>query len=142
MKVRVTGSTGHQPDWDIDLKFGQGREEKLRALFAELDADETKLEVKTDRQAVTTGNVYVECMQKPPGHDEYKPSGIATTGSPYWAFLVGRVTILVPSDALLWAARERADRLVDGGLNGDCPTRGVLLSLAEIVTLFNESPFE
>ena len=51
--------------FDIDLKYGQEREQKVASL---LDADKNKIEVKTERDWwYKTGNIAieVECWGKP-----------------------------------------------------------------------------
>jgi hypothetical protein len=140
----ITNPEGYNPNWDIDLKFGVEGEHALAGLFAAIDGDSAQVEVKTDRKAIATGNLYVECLQLPSGATEYKPSGVATSNASHWAFKVEFVTIIVPTKELLWAARHKAKRdgLVVGGKNGDNPTKGVLLKLSDILEAFNAGPFD
>ena len=67
---------GYCKEFDLDLKYGQGREKKLAAIF---DTDKFKVEVKTERDWwFKTGNIAIEI-------ESYgKPSGISVTESDYW----------------------------------------------------------
>ncbi len=145
--MNVTRSTGYSPDWDIDLQWGNKQESVLAELFTRIDAGSTTVEVKADRKAAATGNIFVECMQKPSGADEYTPSGISTSTANYWVFIVGAreerlCAVMVQRAALYWVAQQQyaASGFVDGGTGGDCPTKGVLLKLDELLTLFSQSP--
>lgn len=66
--------TKARPHFDLDLKFGQEKENELQLAL------EGKVEVKTDRLCQKTGNVFVEI------EDRGKPSGINNTKSAYYAF--------------------------------------------------------
>lgn len=73
--VRKAGKA--ESRWDVNLKEGQIAEETLAQL---LNSNGTKVEVKRDFQASTTGNVAVEFMCGG------KPSGISVTQADWWAF--------------------------------------------------------
>jgi len=62
----------YQPDWDIDLRTGENAER----LALDLITDDT-VEVKYDRKARSTGNLYVEthCRRA----DGWNESGVNTT---------------------------------------------------------------
>lgn len=139
--MSVKRSEGHEPDFDIDLKYGAEGEETVRELFAALEAGHKMIEVKRDRQTLATGNLYIECMQKPRGHSEYKPSGVATSKADVWAFVLGRCILIAPTDAVLWLARHHHEELRDGGMSGDCPTKGILIKLHKFIKEVDESPF-
>ena len=63
--------------FDIDLKFGQIYEEKIRNIFA------GKIEVKTERDIwKKTGNIAIEIRHKG------KPSGLSVTESDWWIHLL------------------------------------------------------
>ena len=66
--------------FDLDLKYGQDREQKVAAL---LDQDKSKIEVKTERDWwAKTGNIAieVECWGK--------PSGLSKTEADYWVHIL------------------------------------------------------
>ena len=65
----------YNPDFDIDLSFGQKYEDSLAAILKI-----GKVEVKTERDIwKTTGNIVFEIRYKG------KPSGISKTKADYWA---------------------------------------------------------
>ena len=66
--------------FDIDLKYGQEREQKIVSF---LDKNKNKLEVKTERDWwAKTGNIAIEieCWGK--------PSGLAKTEADYWVHIL------------------------------------------------------
>ena len=66
---------GYNPDFDIDLAFGESYEDSLAAIL-----QQGKVEVKTERDIwKTTGNIVFEIKYKD------KPSGISKTKADYWA---------------------------------------------------------
>lgn len=72
-----------------DLKFGQAGESWAAQI---LSGDEFKIEVKTDRMAHKTGNVFIEITYKG------RPSGISTTEADYWLYRIHEndTAIIVP----------------------------------------------
>ena len=87
--------TKARPHFDLDLKFGQEKENELQEIF-----NNKLVEVKTDRVCQKTGNVFVEI--------EYngKPSGIMNTKAIYFAFCLWKeerkdqVWVLIPTKIL------------------------------------------
>ena len=65
----------YNPNFDIDLSWGQVYEEKIKNLLE----SKGKIEVKTERDIwATTGNIAIE-------YESYgKPSGINATEADYW----------------------------------------------------------
>ena len=112
--MSVERTEGHEPRFDIDLEYGAEGEEAVKQLFAQLESGHKTIEVKRDRRTLETGNLFIECMQKPRGHTEYKPSGIATSKADIWAFVIGRGIIIASTDAVLWLARNHHNELVGG----------------------------
>ena len=98
-----------EPDFDLDLEFGQLHEEMLWHSLSK--SGNVTVEVKTDRIAHRTGNVAVEFMYKS------RPSGILTTKADEWFFVVTeadgktvRYRINVPTKRLRKIAKARFDR--------------------------------
>jgi len=81
--------------FDVDLAKGQIAEEMLAGILS------GKIEVKCDSMVSQTGNLVVEYMCSG------KPSGISTSQSPWWAFVLDgaryeqEVVILIKKDRLL-----------------------------------------
>jgi len=66
--------------FDIDLKYGQVREEQVKNIFAD-----KKIEVKTERDWwAKTGNIALEY------ECNGKPSGITATKSDYWIHILSK----------------------------------------------------
>jgi hypothetical protein len=98
-----------EPDFDLDLEFGQLHEEMLWHSLSK--SGNVTVEVKTDRIAHRTGNVAVEFMYN------NRPSGILTTKADEWFFVVTeadgktvRYRINVPTKRLRKIAKARFDR--------------------------------
>lgn len=114
---------GYEKGWDIDLTFGEIGEAKVREILS------GKIEVKTDRLARNTHNIAVEYSYKT------KPSGIATTESKWWAFIIDEndTIILIETNRLKRIARKylKTDRDIAGGDNKQ--SRMVLIPMAELI---------
>jgi len=93
--------------FDVDLAKGQIAEEMLSGIL------EGKIEVKCDTKVSQTGNLAVEYMCSG------KPSGISTSESPWWAFVLDgaryqqEVVILIKKERLL--KKLAGARSVSGG---------------------------
>lgn len=109
-------------DFRYDLKFGQVAEQALAEIF-----EGKKVEVKRDRKASTTGNLYVEFESRG------KPSGIETTEADYYCFVVEETFILLDTNNLrnLVASLKGTPSEKRGGDNNT--SRGVIISLAELI---------
>lgn len=129
---------GYFPDFDIDLDFSENEEAALVELLNAIAGGRQTMEVKAERKALRTGNVFIEFAQTPQGQPE-KPSGIQTTKADWYAIVIGPTRILVPSDYLRYAARkygrDHPKSVKPGGLDGDNPTRGVAIPLNDLVRL-------
>jgi hypothetical protein len=90
-------------------------------------------EVKLDRQAMHTGNVFVEFeCQTALG---WRPSGITTTKAHTWVFVLSHLVIVALP---VWLLKNIARQIyVDGGerLNrsGSHPTKGVVIPLERLL---------
>ena len=73
-EIGVKPTKKDQKKFDLDLKFGEIREDKIRDIF-----ENKKIEVKSERGMwMKTGNICIE-------YESYgKPSGIKATESDYW----------------------------------------------------------
>jgi len=116
---------GASPTFDADLKFGEGWEDTWLAAMA------GRVEIKCDRLALKTGNLYVEYAF------HGNPSGISKTTAHWWVFgLAERDGTVVRS---LMVTTEWLKQAVKG-----CPTArggdhlasmGYLLPMAKVVGL-------
>ncbi len=120
--------------FDVQLAAGLVEEE----WFVALTDGGSKFEVKHDRRAAETGNVYVEFAHDPGATGLcWKPSGIATSQAACWIFVLGS-----PHESFVGVETRRLRAMVrvaiDWGLvghqpYGSCPTKGALLSVDELL---------
>jgi hypothetical protein len=110
--------------FDIDLAYGLGRENEFARLLGP-----ASIEVKSDRQAHRTGNIYVEFESRG------KPGGIAVTESEWWVQEIAewhRFIVMPTEQMRRFVQRER-----DAGrvrLGGDVQSsKGVLLKMTDLV---------
>jgi hypothetical protein len=89
----------------FDLDFGYGR--KGEQLVEELLTEGKRIEVKRDRKWWSTNNIYieVECFFRK--SMSWEPSGINVTEAEYWAFVLEKAVIMVPTDHVRWAVYNR-----------------------------------
>lgn len=110
-------------DFRYDLLVGQGAENFLGKLLAD-----KKLEVKLDKIAPKTGNVFVEFYSRG------KPSGLATTEADYWCFVIEGVGAFIISTERLKAIARTClaeGREKRGGDNNT--SRGVLIPTRKLI---------
>ena len=88
--------TKARPSFDLDLKFGQQKENELQEIL-----HNEPLECKCDKRCIDTGNVFVEF------EDRGKPSGISITKSTFYAFCLYKkerekkqIWVLIPTEIL------------------------------------------
>lgn len=124
-------SKGRQPDFDIDLAYGEAGESWVHDVVG----GATKGEVKRDGLFPSTGNIYVEYQCR--GRDGiWRPSGIAETKSELWFHILGDTgAALVMSTARL---KDYCRPLVRLGKtaeekDGSNPTKGVLVNVVDFV---------
>ena len=86
--------TKARPQFDLDLKFGQQKEDEFKKEV------EGQLECKVDRLCQKTGNVFIEF------EDAGKPSGISKTTAAYYAIALYKkerkkqIWVLIPTEIL------------------------------------------
>ena len=126
--------TMRQPNWDIDLALGAQSELWVGDIRRAL-AEKGTIEVKHDQPSLKNQHFYVEYECR--GRDgKWRPSGIATTKAKLYFFTFGDRPggVVVATDWLMRAARVAYKR---PSARAECPrgsnpTRGVLVSLADL----------
>lgn len=113
----------YNSDFKYDLQLGNLGEQKL----AEILQDKL-IEVKTDLIAHQTGNVYIEYESRG------KKSGISTTQSEYYAFIIKGSIIIKRTEHLKQICRKylNTDRDRLGGDNNT--SKGILLPIQELIS--------
>ena len=112
-------------DFNFDLEFGEKAETWVKEIFSEGG----KTEVKYDRMAHRTGNIYVEVYSR------FKKSGISTTKADYWIFIIDKKSygILINTKRLKELCKKYYDL---NGFNqgGDEDTSyGILIPIKSII---------
>ncbi len=126
----------YEPRWDLELAKGHAAELHTLQLLTGMALG--TVEVKQDARAASTGNLFVEyqCGRR---DGTWRPSGIATTEADAWAFLLPPAPLLlvIPTAPLLVIARaaHAAGNTATTNKQGDLPTRGALIPLADLLTL-------
>ena len=113
--------------FDIDLKYGQEREQRLASI---LDKDKNKIEVKTERDWwFKTGNIAIEV------ECNGKPSGIMATKADYWVHILAEgdkdyCRLIFDTRTIKRLAKKYIGTLKNGG--DGWRSRFVLIPLSEI----------
>ena len=117
-----------QPDFDLDFRDGQ-QGELFVAWIIECLRKGTA-EVKTDRRAILTGNLYIEteCLRG----GQYRDSGIRESHADCYVFVVGQLALAVPTESL--RAMVNSGQFREGACkNGSNPTNGTLIPIRSFV---------
>lgn len=88
----------------FDLDFGYGR--KGEQLVEELLTEGKKVEVKRDRKWWITGNIYVEVECYYQRSKSWEKSGLSVTEAEYWAFVLEKGVLMVPTNHVWYAIKE------------------------------------
>jgi len=124
---------GYFPDFDMDLTDGLKGEDYVESVLTNLST----IEVKTDRRAHETGNLYIEVYQfSHPDQSDKRPSGLSTSRAQHWVFttpgLKGFIVIqtemlkaLIKSSAYKRVAQPIANENTNGSI-------GILVPIKDI----------
>lgn len=107
-----------------DLNFGETAEDWVKNLFT----GGLKVEVKCDRMATKTGNIYVEVYSR------NKKSGISTTDAEYWIYRLEEndTAFIVSTKRLKDLARFYfKGRFINGGDNNT--SKGILIPVKNLL---------
>jgi hypothetical protein len=80
-----------------DLNFGELAEDWVKNIFS----NGSKVEVKCDTKAHSTGNIFIEFESRG------KPSGIATTDADYWVYKIDEVGFAIIFEVEILKAKLR-----------------------------------
>lgn len=115
----------HSSSFYYDLNFGEEAEDWVRELFT----GGHKVEVKCDRMAHKTGNIFIEVYSRG------KKSGISTTEADYWVYVIQEreVMLLIPVEHLRDLCRKFHEQngFVKGGDNNT--SLGVLIPTTSLL---------
>lgn len=86
-------------DFDLDFSHGLTGEN----LVSDLLTGGLTVEVKTDRKWKNTNNLYIETECWYNGAGQWKPSGLSVTKAAYWAFVLEKGTVIIPTNTVKMA---------------------------------------
>jgi hypothetical protein len=108
--------------FEFDLEFGKVGERWVESLLG----GDFSVEVKSDRMAHKTGNVFIEIYYKD------RPSGISTTQAQYWVYRIDEMdaAIILPVEKLKEIVKEvyKANGLKNAGEY----SKGVLIPISRL----------
>ena len=132
---------GRQPDFDIDYADGYHAELFVADVLDSL-RDGSNIEVKRDRMAVSTGNVFLEYRCRISG--QWVPSGIASTTARLFSIAIAPTVVVTSSvEAVRVIARKyfADERHRRECVLGGNPTKGIVVPVAAyVLELMREPP--
>jgi hypothetical protein len=112
----------YNSDFRYDLIIGQIAEHELANILTN-----KRIEVKSDKAAHRTGNVFVEYASRG------KPSGLATTQADYYCFEVKGTYILISVPRLKIIARKHIGTYKDIRGGDENTSKGILLPILDLL---------
>lgn len=125
--MTIRSNKDHRYDFKTGKVFGEEAEEELKRAF-----NDATFELKRDERGRRTGNIYVEFEADPGRTGIWLPSGIRTTEADWWAFKLGYVFVLVPTEHLKHVFAKHQKNVANQP-HGSAPTRGVVLKLNSLI---------
>jgi hypothetical protein len=124
---------GWQPEFDIDYADGHQAELFVADVLDSM-RDGSNIEVKRDRAAVSTGNVYLEYRCRISG--QWVPSGIASTTARLFSVAIAPTVVVTSSVEAVRAVALRY--FADKKFRRECvlggnPTKGVIVPVTRYV---------
>ena len=122
----------------FDLDFSYGR--KGEQLVEELLTEGKRIEVKRDRKWHLTGNVYIEVECFFTKDNKWAPSGLAVTEAEYWAFVLKKTVIMLPT-TVLWHAVKTFGKDITCQIPPNL-SRGFLVKVVDLIEATKILPME
>ena len=113
--------------FDLDFSFGKEGEQLVSALLTE----GKRIEVKRDRKWNTTGNVYIETECFFTKTNAWAPSGLTITEAEYWAFVLNKTVIMMPTSTL-WQAVKTYGKEITCQIPPNL-SRGFLVKVTDLI---------
>lgn len=113
--------------FDLDFSFGKEGEQLVSALLTE----GKRIEVKRDRKWNTTGNVYIETECFFTKSNAWAPSGLTITEAEYWAFVLNKTVIMMPTSTL-WQAVKAYGKEITCQIPPNL-SRGFLVKVTDLI---------
>lgn len=113
--------------FDLDFSFGRVGEQLVESLLTE----GKRIEVKRDRKWSVTGNVYIETECFFTKNNAWAPSGLSVTEAEYWAFVLNKTVIMLPTSTL-WQAVKTYGREITCEIPPNL-SRGYLVKVVDLI---------
>lgn len=88
--------------FDLDFSYGKGGENLVEQLLTQGKT----VEVKRDRKWWSTNNVYIEVECWYLSSQSWEPSGLSVTKAEYWAFVLEKGVVMIPTDHVNYAVKK------------------------------------
>jgi hypothetical protein len=112
--------------WDIDFADGKAGEDSVAHILGM-----SKVEVKTDRRWIETGNIYVEVLCYYQNSQSWKPSGLSVTEAEHWTYNLEGTLITTTPEVLKYACKKYGKQIsCDIEPN---PSKGYLITVGNIM---------
>jgi len=118
--------------FDLDFSYGKGGENLVEQL---LTYGRT-VEVKRDRKWWSTNNVYIEVECWYLSSQSWEPSGLSVTKADYWAFVLEKGVVMIPTDHLHYAVKNFGRQITC-----EIPpnrSKGFLITVEDLLTAMRE----
>lgn len=118
----------------FDLDFSFGREGEL--LVEQLLTNGKTVEVKRDRKWHVTGNIYIEVECWYVASQSWEASGLMVTKADYWAFVLEKGVVMVPTDHVHYAIQKFGRQITC-----EIPpnrSKGYLITVNDLLTAMKE----
>ena len=126
-------SRGYQPDWDFDVAQGEAQELRVEGLLSDLRNGGTAVEVKSDFYC--NAYSFLEAMDRRAGRADWRATGFRTSKAALFVLnkpSLNSLHVYRTEDLRDLEAAGLLGRLIDGGVGGDCPTRGYRVTASQL----------
>lgn len=118
--------------FDLDFTYGKEGENLVEQL---LTGGKT-VEVKRDRKWWSTNNVYIEVECWYLSSQSWEPSGLSVSKADYWAFVLEKGVVMIPTDHLHYAVKNFGRQITC-----EIPpnrSKGFLITVEDLLTAMRE----
>lgn len=124
----------NKSSFDLDFSYGRKGEQLVEDLLTE----GKRIEVKRDRKWHLTGNVYIEVECFFTKNNEWAPSGLSVTEAEYWAFVLKKTVLMLPTN-VLWYAVKNFGRDITCEIPPNL-SRGYLVKVVDLIEATKQVP--
>jgi hypothetical protein len=118
--------------FDLDFSFGREGEQLVEQLLT----NGKTVEVKRDRKWHVTGNIYIEVECWYVASQSWEASGLMVTKADYWAFVLEKGVVMVPTDHVHYAIQKFGRQITC-----EIPpnrSKGYLITVNDLLTAMKE----